>query len=210
MFKNHIDRLKSKISEMEDSRVASEGLQRANQERLEQQERTIASNALLLEALRRQHANVLADKVSLNLTIDNNALLLQTVQAEHAAALQARQEARDSFVAEVARLRAENDALVIETTSLKCERNACKKKEANAKRSVLRSFDWREEKVDASVLRGAVAFWGATAEVVDEADEDKKRRSNKARQKILQIIVEQGFNGGSCRYGESICEEEKV
>jgi hypothetical protein len=53
MFMNHIDRLKSKISEMEDSRVASEGLQRANQERLEQQERTIASNALLLEALRR-------------------------------------------------------------------------------------------------------------------------------------------------------------
>jgi hypothetical protein len=31
--------------------------------------------------------------------------------------------------------------------------------------------------------------------MVDEADEDKKRRSNKARQKILQIIVEQGFNG---------------
>ncbi len=70
-----------------------------------------------------------------------------------------------------------------------------KKKEANAKRSVLRSFDWREEKVDASVLCGAVAFWGATAEVVDEADEDRKRRSNKARQKKLQIIVEQGFNG---------------
>ena len=66
--------------------------------------------------------------MSLNLTIDNNALLLQTVQAEHVAALQARQEARDSFVAEVARLRAENEALVIETTSLKCERNACKKK----------------------------------------------------------------------------------
>jgi hypothetical protein len=128
MFKNHIERLKSKISEMEDSRVASDALQRANQERLEHQERTIASNALLLEALRMQHANVLADKVSLNLTIDNNALLLQTVPAEHAAALQARQEARDTFVAEVARLRAENDALVIETTSLKFERNACKKK----------------------------------------------------------------------------------
>jgi hypothetical protein len=45
------------------------------------------------------------------------------------------------------------------------------------------------------VLRGAVAFWSATAEVVDEADEDRKRRSNKARQKILQIFVEQGFNG---------------
>ena len=38
---------------------------------------------------------------------------------------------------------------------------------------MLRSFDWREEKVDALVLRGAVAFWVATAEVVDEADEDK-------------------------------------
>ena len=196
MFKNHIERLKCKIREMEVSRAASEALQKASQDRWEHQERTIASNALVLEALRTQHANG-----------------LQTVAAEHAAALQVaharqqlvldnnqtereeRQEASNAFVAEVARLRAENDALLIETTELKCERSACKKKEANAKRSVLRSFEWREDKVDASVLRGVVAFWGATAEVVDDADDDKKRRSNKARQNILKIIVEQGFNG---------------
>jgi hypothetical protein len=81
MFKNHIERLKSKIREMEVSRVASEALQKASQERLEHQELTIASNALLLEALRTQHANGLADKVSLNLPIDNNVLMLHTVQA---------------------------------------------------------------------------------------------------------------------------------
>jgi hypothetical protein len=143
----------------------------------------------------------------LNVTIDNNVLRLQNVHAQHAAALQvvhARQQlvlenrqtereesqkASDAFVAEVARLRAENDALVIETTSLKFERNAQKKEESNAKRSVLRSFQWREDKVDASELRGAVAFWGATAEVVDDADDEKKRRSNKARQNILKIIT---------------------
>jgi hypothetical protein len=52
MFKNHIERLKSKISALEVSLVASAVLQKANQERLEHQERTIASNALLLGALR--------------------------------------------------------------------------------------------------------------------------------------------------------------
>jgi len=170
MFKNHIERLKSKISALEVSLVASDVLQKASQKRLEHQDRTIASNALLLGALRTQHANG---------------------QTE----IEERQVASAAFVAEVARLRAENDALVIETTSLKFERNASKKKEANAKRSVLRSFEWREDKVDASVLRGAVAFWGATAEVVDDDDDEKKRRSNKARQNILKIIVEQGFNG---------------
>ena len=170
MFKNHIQRLKSKISALEVSLVASDVLQKASQERLEHQDRTIASNALLLGALRTQHANG---------------------QTE----IEERQEASAAFVAEVARLRAENVALVIETTSLKFERNASKKKEANAKRSVLRSFQWREDKVDASVLRGTVAFWAATAEVVDDDDDEKKRRSNKARQNILKIIVEQGFNG---------------
>jgi hypothetical protein len=60
---------------------------------------------------------------------------------------------------------------------------------------VLRSFQWREDKVDASVLRGAVAFWGATSELVDDADGDKKRMSNRARKNILKVIVEQGFNG---------------
>ena len=73
---------------------------------------------------------------------------------------------------EVAHLRENNEVLLLEATSLKLERNARKKKESNAKRSVLRSFQWREDKVDASVLRGAVAFWGATSELVDDCDED--------------------------------------
>jgi hypothetical protein len=96
---------------------------------------------------------------------------------------------------EVAHLRENNEALLLETTSLKLERNARKKKESNAKRSVLRSFQWREDKVDASVLRGAVAFWGATSELADDADEEKKRMSNRARKNILKVIVEQGFSG---------------
>jgi hypothetical protein len=59
---------------------------------------------------------------------------------------------------------------------------------------VLRSFQWRKDKVDASVLRGAVAFWGATVELVEDDNEEQKRMSNKARQNILKVIVEQGFN----------------
>ncbi len=108
---------------------------------------------------------------------------------------QERQDARDAFKLEVAHLREKNEALLLETTSLKLERKARKKKESNAKRSVLRSFQWREDKVDASVLRGAVTFWGATSELVDDCDEDKKRMSNRARKNILKVIVEQGFNG---------------
>jgi hypothetical protein len=57
------------------------------------------------------------------------------------------------------------------------------------------SYQWCKDKVDASVLRGAVAFGGATAELVDDANDDKKRMSNRARKNILKVIVEQGFNG---------------
>ena len=42
------------------------------------------------------------------------------------------------------------------------EEHSRKQEVRNAKRSVLRSFNWREKNVDAAVLRGAVAFWGAT------------------------------------------------
>jgi hypothetical protein len=87
---------------------------------------------------------------------------------------QERQDARDAFELEVAHLRENNEALLLETTSLKLERNA-RKKESNAKRSVLRSFQWREDKVDASVLRGAVVFWGATSELVELTRPMKKK-----------------------------------
>ena len=66
MFKNHIQRLKSKISALEVSLVASDLLQKASQERLEHQERTIARNALLLGALRTQYSNGQTDKNPMN------------------------------------------------------------------------------------------------------------------------------------------------
>jgi hypothetical protein len=81
----------------------------------------------------------------MNVTLENNSVLLQTVQAEHAALQvvhvrqqvvlaqgqterQERQEASDAFELEVAHLREINEALFLETTSLKLERNARKKK----------------------------------------------------------------------------------
>jgi hypothetical protein len=105
----------------------------------------------------------------------------QVVLANSQTKRQERQEASNAFELEVAHLRENNEALVLETTSLKLERNARKKKESNAKRIMLRSFQWREGKVDASVLRGAVAFRGATAELVDDANDEQKRMSNRAR-----------------------------
>ena len=219
MVHNHIERLKSKISEMLVNSQASEARQIASEERLEQQQRIIDRNAFLIQTLQTQQAtNALvietaqAEKLALNVTLESNSVLLQTAQAEHAALqvvhlrqeiilansqteIQERQEARDAFELEVAYLRDNNDALGLEITALKEERSARKKKESNAKRSVLRSFDWREDRVDASVLRGAVAFWGATCELVEDANEEQKRMSNKARQNILKVIVEQGFNG---------------
>jgi hypothetical protein len=211
-FKNHIDRLKFKISEMEVKRIETEALLKASENRLATQQHTIESNALLLESLQVQQSNAQAEKVVLNLALENNGFMLQTVQAQQAA-LQCdhatvqvafansgrenreKQAACDAFEAEVTVLRERNESLLLKTTSMQLERRARKKKEQNAKRSVLRSFQWREPYVDASVLRGAVAFWGATPEPGEDANEEKTRLSNKARQNILKVIVEQGFNG---------------
>jgi hypothetical protein len=188
MVHNHIERLNSKISEMQVNSQAREARLKAREESLEEQQRINNSNALLIETLQTQQAM--------------NVLLLQTAQVENLSMRQERQEARDAlelardaFELEVAYLRDNNDALGLESTAMKQERSARKKKESNAKRCVLRSFDWREDKVDASVLRGAVAFWGATTGLVEDGTEEQKRMSNKARQNILKVIVEQGFNG---------------
>jgi hypothetical protein len=53
----------------------------------------------------------------------------------------------------------------------------------------------KEMLFDASVLRGAVAFWAATPEGVQDDNDIKKRMSNKARKNILKVLIEQGFNG---------------
>ena len=166
---------------MEVNTQASEARLKASEDRLEEQQRINNRNALLIQTLQTQQAR--------------NDLLIQTAQAAKLILIEEREEARNAFELEVAYLRENNDALGLESTALKQERSARKKKESNAKRSVLRSFDWREDKVDASVLRGAVAFWGATTGLVEDDTEEQKRISNKARQNILKVIVEQGFNG---------------
>jgi len=211
-FKNHIERLKFKIREMAVKRIETEALLKASEDRLASQQHTIDSNALLLQSLEVEQTNVQAEKVALNLALENNGFMLQTVQAEQAALqcdhatvqvafvnsgreTREKQAACDVFEAQVTLLRERNEVLMLKTASMKHERRARKKKESNAKRSVLKSFQWREQHVDASVLRGAVAFWGATPDPVEDVHEDKTRMSNKARQNILKVIVEQGFNG---------------
>ena len=211
-FKSHIERLKFKIREMEVKRLETEALLKASEEILASQQHTIESNALLLESLQVEQTNAQVEKEALNLALENKGFMLQTVQEEqvalqcdHATVLVAfansgreareKQAACDAFEAEVTLLREMNEGLLLKTTSMQHERRARKKKESNAKRSVLKSFQWREQHVDASVLRGAVAFWGGTPDPLEDANEEKTRLSNKGRQNILKVIVEQGFNG---------------
>jgi hypothetical protein len=129
MYKNHIERLKSKIREMEVTNLANEARLKASEDRLEHQQRTIDGNAVLLQNLQAEHT--IAQSEHADCTV-----LLQTVQADHAALQdvherqqvvlaqsqterQERQDARDAFELEVAHLRENNEALLLETTSLK-------------------------------------------------------------------------------------------
>ena len=49
MYVNHIERLKSKIREMEVTNLANEARPKASEDRLEHQQRTIHGNAVLLQ-----------------------------------------------------------------------------------------------------------------------------------------------------------------
>jgi hypothetical protein len=80
MYKNHIERLKRKIREMEVTSMESEARLKASEDRLEHQQRTIDSNAVLLQTLQTQHTNAQAEKVSMNVALQNNSVMLQTVQ----------------------------------------------------------------------------------------------------------------------------------
>ncbi len=168
---------------------------------MEDQQRIINSNALLLQGLQTAQANALLERKRLDqmqvqhILLQAEHLRLQRSLEESERVRNEKVEACNAFEEEVQALREESQARQVKTEVLMAERKCLKKKEANAKRTVLRSFNWREGNVDASVLRGAVAFWAATPEGVQDDYNDKKRMSNKARKNILKVIVEQGFNG---------------
>ncbi len=61
-------------------------------------------------------------------------------------------------LAEITLLREQCAAISEKKETLVKEEHSHKQELRNAKRSVLRSFDWREKNVDAAVLRGVVAF----------------------------------------------------
>ncbi len=163
-FKSHIDRLKFNISKME---VASRGMEErliASEALVAEQQRIINSNALLLQALQTQQDNSQLERGRLGQVRAQHTLLLeehvrvQRSLAESERGRNERVEACNAFEEEVTALRLESEALHVKTDLLMGEKRCQKKKEANAKRTALRSFNWREANVDASVLRGAVAF----------------------------------------------------
>jgi hypothetical protein len=194
-FKNHIERLKFNISEMEVAARAIEERLIASEAQVADQERIINSNALLLQALQTQQLERLGEVQGQHICLQAEHVRVQRSLVESERVRNEKVEACNAFEEEVTGLRLESETLQVKTDILMVERRCQKKKEANAKRAVLRSFNWREANVDTSVLRGAVAFWAATPEGVQEDNEDKKRMSNKARKNILKVIVEQGFNG---------------
>ena len=99
---------------MEVNTQASEARLKASEDRLEEQQRINNRNALLIQTLQTQQAR--------------NDLLIQTAQAAKLILIEEREEARNAFELEVAYLRENNDALGLESTALKQERSARKKK----------------------------------------------------------------------------------
>jgi hypothetical protein len=168
-----------------------------------QTQHVMTLQAAHLQELQTQHTNVQVEQARLEQVPAQHIFSMQAEHDRVEVALVERQRARNereeactAFEAVVViALRQKCEANELKTAAFLAERRCLKKKEANAKRTVLRSFNWREANVDASVLRGAIAFWAATPEGVLEENEEKKRMPNKARKKILKVIVEQGFNG---------------
>ena len=84
------------------------------------------------------------------------------------------QRARQACVEEIVLLRKRSAEIQQNLDMLEAEKLTRTLHDYNARRSVLRSFRWKEKEVDPVVLEGAVAFWGATA------DDESKDRTRKA------------------------------
>jgi hypothetical protein len=160
-FKNHIERLKYNISEMEVASRATEvrliaseaqvedqqGIINSRVAQVEDQQGIINSNALLLQGLQTEQANALLERARLDqmevqhILLQAEHLRVQRLLEDSERVRNEKVEACNAFEDEVQALRAESQARLFKTEVLMAERKCLKKKEANAKRTVLRSFN---------------------------------------------------------------------
>ena len=103
------------------------------------------------------------------------------------------QRARQACVEEIVLLRKRSAEIQQNLDMLEAEKLTRTRHDYNARRSVLRSFRWKEKEVDPVVLEGAVAFWGATAD--DERTGRGRRTSKDMRKNILKALFKHGFKG---------------
>ena len=170
IVQKHIVRLKLKVSESETKRVDAET--------------SLREKDVVLQCLQAQHQALQLD----NARLEGRLIVNEIEKAE-------KQEAWEECKAEIALLRERGGQLLDKKDVLENADRNRKRREYNCKRSVLRSFKWKEDSVEASVLRGAVAFWGATQDDATEEDELNQRTSREARKKILKAIIDDGFQG---------------
>lgn len=191
MVHKQIERMKRKLSEIELENAQYKARLEDGVKHAEEQRRTIQNKLLVIEALEkrfseREEAHI-ATQIRIQ-SLEEERTVLQSRNTALTQSLNASQEENTNLCEECAEISDKNATLIKEEHSRKQEVR-------NAKRSVLRSFNWREKNVDAAVLRGAVAFWGATKAPGHEQNGENKRISCRARKQILKVIIEQGFNG---------------
>ena len=103
------------------------------------------------------------------------------------------QRARQAYVDEILLLRKRSVEIQQNLNLLEEEKLTRIRHEYNARRSVLRSFRWKEKDVDPVLLDGAVAFWGST--VLEERTGRGRRTSKDMRKHILKALFKHGFKG---------------
>jgi hypothetical protein len=182
MSHKHINRLKAKLTDSENKLLDAEVRYQQRQATFEAQTLIMESRECVIHALTVEQVSLVSQKASLE-------DWLKASERER----DENEEALEECKAEIKLLRERGVELMRSKDLLDKGERERKQREYNSKRSVLRSFKWEEETTDALVLRGAVAFWGAT-DALDLPNQNL-RRSKEARKKILKSIIEDGFQG---------------
>jgi DNA repair exonuclease SbcCD ATPase subunit len=184
-------RMKRKLSEIEVENAQYKARLEDVVAQAEEQRRTIQNKLLVIEALQKRFSEKEETHIATQnhiQSLEEERMVLQSHNTVLMQSLNASQGENTNLCEQCAEISGKNATLIKEEHSRKQEVR-------NAKRSVLRSFNWREKNVDDAVLRGAVAFWGATKAPGHLENGENKRISCRARKQILKVIIEQGFNG---------------
>jgi DNA repair exonuclease SbcCD ATPase subunit len=191
MVHKQIERMKRKLSDIELENAQYKARSEEGVALAEEQKRTIQNKLLVIEALQKRFSEHEEAHIATQMHIqsmEDERTALQSHNTTLMQTLNASQGEKTILREQCAEISDKNATLIKEEHSRKQEVR-------NAKRSVLRSFNWREKNVNAAVLRGAVTFWGATKAPGHQENGENKRISCLARKQILKVIIEQGFNG---------------